>query len=247
LSLTILAGTSGFPGDGETPPTPTAGLWGYFLYPPSGTVNNYGALGGIYHWGFWIYIPIGTVLGTTSITDGALKFMRHGYDTIAQKLDVHTCNNFQGYAYLNEFDPNLSTNNNYPSSRSPTNNPMNATMPIGQWAWIENAVYLHTDGNQAWQRTWVNDILVLQRTGLTIKWRDTGGTYHTYNITGTTGAPTLPSAGATLQYMYFLTYWNAHPSVNTTIYVDDIMTAITETGMIYTDNLGNPIMGSASS
>lgn len=245
LLLSIQAGTSGNPGDGETPAG--NGLWGFFMAPPVAS-TSYGGQGSIFHMGLWMFIPNGVFLGATSLTDDALKMFRLGLANTAQKDDTHHCENFQGMAFLNEYDPNSSLNNNYPSSRSPTNSPMNAAVPKGQWAWLELMELLQSNGDSSVKRFWINDILAVQRSGRVYTWQDSTSTYHTYTPNPSTpGCPTLDTSIDTLTFIDFLTYWNSHPSVDTTIYVDDIITSIDESSMIYRDNFGNPIIGSLAS
>ena len=244
MKFTIQAGTSGNPGDGET--TAGNGLWGAGIAPPSsrGTLY-YGGEGAIWHFGCYMRVNSGTSLATQTLNDGAQKFWLNCFPDFGTtgKDDVHICTNFPGFALLSEIDPNNGPNNNYPSSRSPSNNPANAALPFDStFHWIETMVLFHANGDNAIRRVWVDTNLVLQRAGRVITWRDTAGNYHTQNLSAP-GAPSLPSTSAVMQFMNFFTYWNAHPSVNTSVWVDDLTMAVDESTMTVVDNFGNKMIG----
>jgi hypothetical protein len=239
LRMSCQAGTTGSPGDGA----PSGhGLWGGIIYPPASQGSNYfGGQGDWYHVGMRMYVP-SSFSPVTNIQDGALKFLMNTCPITggtSGKDDVHICTT--GFAFLNEWDPNNSTNNSYPSERAGAE----VGFPVDQWFWLERADFLHSDGDLAITRVWVNDVLQLERNGRVLKWR-TGGSYST-TTRGTVGCPTLPTSSANIESTYMFTYWNGFPGSGTDqeLWVDDIATAVSQTDMT-TDALGNPMMGSGA-
>ena len=235
----IQAGTSGFPADGETPAG--NGLWGLEFSPPASTGSTkYGGQGDWFHFGFWLYLPTGVTLNT-NLSDGAQKFIL--YTSQAQttgKNDVHICSQSGSFAFINEYDPNAATNNTYPSTRTGTD----VQWPRDTWLWVERGTFLHSDGDQAIDRVWVNDDLWLERNGRDLKWRKSDGSYGTSTL-GTVGNPSLPSSAGHVEQIFWFTYWNAHPSVDTTIYADGFTMANDRTGFV-SDSFGNLMMGTAN-
>lgn len=241
LRLSIQAGTSGFPADGETPAG--NGLWGGQFWPPASQGStHYGGQGDWFHFGMWMYVPTGFT-PETNLNDNALKFLLHGCpDTggTTGKDDVHICASGEGFAFINEWDPNAGTNNNYPSDRAGTE----LGFLRDQWFWFERATKLHSDGDQSITRIWINDVLQLERAARVIKWRTTDDQYHTTTL-GTVGNPTLPTSSANIEFVYLFSYWNNHPSTDQEMWIDDITTAVSQAGMT-TDAFGNPMMGSGA-
>jgi hypothetical protein len=243
MQLIIESGTSGFPGDGETPAG--NGLWGAEIYPPSATGTvAYGQQGSWYHFGIWMYVP-SAFNGATNLTDGAQKFLLDGSPNTGSttgKDDVHVCQSQAGFALINEYDPNAATNNTYPSTRAG----VEVGFPRDQWFWLERGTYLQSNGDLSITRVWVNDVLQLERNARVIKWL-TGGSYSTTTL-GTVGNPTLPLSTASCEFTFLFTYWNAHPTGDQTLYVDDIVTwsGVSDTVLPFTDSLGNRIIGMGS-
>lgn len=245
FQVSIQAGTSGFPADGETPAA--NGLWGCLLEPSTFNTTGYGVQGDWVHVGMWIYVQSATVLHTTTLEDGALKFCRSSYpSTTASKDDCHVCDTPNGFALLNEYDPNNAADNNYPDQRISGGVSTNQTgFPRDQWFFYEWGVLLESNGTNAIRRAWINNVLQLERNNVTIKWRTNDGVYHT--MSSPNGVPSLPSSGAALQEFFIFTYWNAHPAVDTVIWMDGFITANEgRTTFNQTDNLGNPIIGTAN-
>lgn len=241
LRMSCEAGTTGSPGDGAPVGN---GLWGGIVYPPASQGANYfGGQGSWFHLGMWMYVP-SAFSPVTDIQDGALKFLLNTFPITggtSGKDDVHICSS--GFAFLNEFDPNNGTNNSYPSQRAGTE----LGFPRDQWFWLERADYLHSNGDLAITRVWVDDVLQLERDGRVLKWRTTDDQYHT-TTRGTVGCPTLPISAAKVESVYVFTYFNGAPTVPATdqeLFVDDIITAVSQTDMT-TDALGNFMMGSSA-
>jgi hypothetical protein len=245
VQVSIQSGTSGFPGDGETPAV--NGLWGAEIYPPSSRGNAaFGQQGQYYHFGIWMYVSSATNLATTSLTDGAQKFLLDGSPNTGGttgKDDIHICTNQAGFAMLNEYDPNNTANNSYPSSRTG----VEAGFPRDQWFWLERGKFLQSNGDLAIDRVWVNDVLQLERNGRVMKWRTTDGVYHTQTL-AQVGCPNLPTATASCEFTFLFTYWNAHPTGDQQFNWSDIVTwtGTSESALPNVDSLGNRIIGSSS-
>lgn len=238
LRLSIEAGTTGFPGDGSPAGN---GFFGANIYPPASQGSNYfGGQGDWFHLGMWMYVP-SAFSAVSNIQDGAVKFLLNTFALTggtSGKDDVHICET--GFAFLNEFDPNSGTNNSYPSERAGTE----LGFPRDQWFWLERADFLHSDGDQAITRVWINDVLQLERDARVLKWRTTDDQYHT-TTRGTVGCPTLPTSTANVEYVYLFSYWNGGPATDQELWIDDVCTAVSQTDMT-TDALGNPMMGSGA-
>lgn len=238
LRLSIEAGTTGFPGDGSPAEN---GFFGANIYPPASQgASFFGGQGDWFHLGMWMYVP-SSFSAVTNIQDGALKFLLNTFAATggtSGKDDVHICET--GFAFLNEFDPNSGTNNSYPSQRAGTE----LGFPRDQWFWLERADYLHSDGDLAITRVWVDDVLQLERAGRVLKWRTTDDQYHT-TTRGTVGCPTLPTSTANVEYVYLFSYHNGGAPANQELWLDDVCTAVSQSGMT-TDSLGNPMMGSGA-
>jgi hypothetical protein len=234
LALSIRQGSDGLGGGTGT----NDGMFGFQLFPPSSLGQYYATLGQTFHTGFWMYIP-STFDNGTNLQESILKFVLNCFPSVVTgKSDVHM--SATGYALINEYDPHENVNNNYPSMRPGTN----PTYPKGQWFWFERATYLSTNGDASIIRIWVNDTLVLEQNGRTIQWRTTDGAYHTQ--TGSTvGAPSMPPGATGLEFVYVFTYWNGNSPQSQTVYVDDITTAVDETGMTK-DAFGNPMIGTTA-
>jgi hypothetical protein len=238
LRLSIQAGTTGSPGDG----TPAGhGLFGGIIYPPASQGANYfGGQGSWYHLGMWMYVP-SSFSPISNIQDGAVKFLLHTCPITggtSGKDDVHIC--VDGYAFLNEFDPNNGTNNSYPSQRAGTEQ----GFPTDQWFFQERGDFLHSNGDLAITRVWTNGVLWLERNGRDLTHRTTDGNYHT-TTRGTVGCPTLPISAAKIESTYLFTYLNGGAVADMHLYIDDVITAVSQTGMT-TDSRGNFMMGSAA-
>jgi hypothetical protein len=234
LALSIRQGSDGFGGGTGT----NDGLFGFELFPPSSQGQYYATSGQTFHTGFWMYIP-STFNNGTNLQESILKFVRNCFPSVVTgKSDVHMSPT--GYGLMNEFDPHNNVNNNYPSMRPGTN----SNYPKGEWFWFERATYLSTDGDASIIRIWVNDELLLEQNGRTIRWQTTDGAYHAQ--TGTTvGAPSMPAGATGLEFVYLFSYWNGNSPQSQTVYVDDITTAVDETGMTK-DTFGHPMIGMAA-
>jgi hypothetical protein len=231
LALSIRQGSDGIGGGTGS----NDGLFGFEIYPPASSGKYYATSGQTFHAGFWMYIPP-VFDNATNIQEDVLKFVLNCFPSVVTgKSDVHMSPT--GFALLNEFDPHDNVNNSYPSMRPGTN----PTYPKGQWFWFERATTLSTDGDASIVRVWIDDTLLLEQNGRTIKWQTTDGAYHTQ--TGSTvGAPSMPPGATGLEFVYVFTYWNGNSPQSQTVYVDDIATAVDETGMAK-DAFGNPMIG----
>ncbi|HLK38277.1 MAG TPA: hypothetical protein VKU41_16055 [Polyangiaceae bacterium] len=234
LALSIRQGSDGLGGGTGT----NDGMFGFQLFPPSSLGQYYATSGQTFHTGFWMYIPSSFDNGT-NLQESILKFVLNCFPSVVTgKSDVHMSPT--GYALMNEFDPHDNVNNNYPSMRPGTN----PNYPKGEWFWFERATYLSTDGDASIIRIWVNDTLLLEQNGRTIRWQTTDGAYHAQ--TGSTvGAPSMPAGATGLEFVYVFSYWNGNSPQSQTVYVDDITTAVDETAMT-TDAFGNPMIGMAA-
>jgi len=237
MEMSIKAGFTGDPNDVGG----VRGLWGASIDPPSG---NYGVQGDKFHIGMWMYLPTGVTMDTTTLNDGAQKFLlfRHPLVVTSGKNDIHICSETGGIATIKEYDGNAATNNSYPSDANRAG--AEAVWPRDQWFWLERYDKLHSDGDQAEMRFWVNDALWFEQVGRARKFRKSNGTYNSFTA-GTVGNPTLPTSGTNLEGVNLLSYWNAFPSVDTIIYFDGFTTAKDETGMT-TDSFGNAMIGTAN-
>ena len=238
--LRIAAGTSGFPADGETPAA--NGFWGFSLAPPSSAGSNkYGAQGYYHHLGMWMYIPSASNLATTSLTDGALKFLLNCFPqaVTTAKDDIHICGT-SGFAFVKELD-NTATFS-FPSTRSGTE----TSYPVDAWFWLERLSYLHSSGAEGITRLWINNVLIMESVGTAHKWRHADGSYGSLTLNGQ-GNKTLPNSTTQMESIFIFSYWNAHPAANQTLYMDDITTwtGVNNSTLPAVDAFGNRMIGSA--
>ena len=231
LALSIRQGSDGLGGGTGS----NDGMFGFQLFPPASSGQYYATSGQTFHTGFWMYVP-STFDNATNLQEDILKFALNCFPSVVTgKSDVHMSPT--GFAFINEFDPHENVNNSYPSMRPGTN----PTYPKGQWFWFERATTLSTNGDDSIIRVWIDDTLLLEQNGRTIKWETTDGAYHTQ--TGSTvGAPSMPPGATGLEFVYVFSYWNGNSPQDQTVYVDDITTAVDETGMAK-DAFGNPMIG----
>jgi hypothetical protein len=238
IACSIQAGTSGFPGDSETPAA--NGFWGFSFTPPSSTgSSHYGIQGDWLHFGFWFYLPTGVTLNTTSLQDGAQKFILLCFPQAVTtgKYDTHICSQTGSVAGVSELDGGAM--NNYPSDVTGTDVPW----PRDQWMWCERGIFIHSDPLQAIDRFWVNDDLWFERNGVNIKRRLSNGTYATKVLAN--GSKSLPNSSTYAESLFWFSYWNAHPAVDTTVYCDGFTFANNRTGFV-SDSFGNLMMGTAN-
>ena len=229
IALSIRAGSDGS-GGGTGGADGGSGL---FIAPPLSTGTSfYGLQGSWIYIGMYMFIPTGYNM-TSNLQDGEVKFILQASPTFTTgKSDVHIGES--GFALINEYDPNNNLNNSYPSTRAGTN----TNWPINQWFWVERGTLLQSNGNLAQVFVWINNTLVLQQNGTTITWQTSDGNYHTELTGAPVGAPSLPNIAAAIEFIDFMGFWNGDSPQSQTLYIDDIVTANSQAGMML-DNRGN--------
>lgn len=238
-SMSIAAGSTGYPGDGGT-----GGGFGGWIHLTSRSLQV--TQGQHLWWRMRIYFPSDWSWSRGDSGD-QVKFMRLEHTASGQRIDLYVLNGnatfyngetkvggasvCAGYAFRNEFAarPNADTD-------FTTNRPLTA----GAWHFVEQYLYAHSDGSQAIRRMWVDGHFVREQVGGEVKWIDAQGNVRTKTITA---VPTLQNSGDAITMPFPFTYWNGGAPKNQTCYLQDMVFHTTPATLPSTDEFGNPFIG----